>query len=142
MMPVDPVVSTTKRRPTGSRLLTQFLLIILVSIGIDVGIDIYSGIARRSAVPAELGTQATAEAHTAATNLERTFDGARQLLSALASIPNIRDHDDAACAALRSIGRSLPIYDYISLRRLDGTLECSSIESPLNARADPRLLEQ
>jgi PAS domain S-box-containing protein len=144
MMPAGRVETTTKRRarPSSSRLLTRFLLIILVSIGIDAGIDIYSGIARRSALPSELGAQATAEAHTAAINLERTFDGAHQLLSALANIPNIRDHDDAACAALRGIGRSLPMYDYISLRRLDGALECSSVESPLNARADPRLLEQ
>jgi PAS domain S-box-containing protein len=144
MMPMDRVETTTKRRfrQTGSHLITRFLLIIFVSVGIDAGFDIYTGLSNRSALPRELSAAATAETHTAALNLERTFDGARQLLAGLANIPNIRDHDGTACAALKSIGRGLPMYDYVSLRRLDGSLECTSIESPLNARADPWLLEQ
>ncbi len=140
---VEPAGSAKRpARQTGSRLITRFLLIIFASVGIEVGVEMCEGLEKRSALPAQLRTEAMAEARSATVNLERTFDGARQLLSALANIPNVRDHDQAACAALKSIGRGLPMYDYISLRRLDGTLECGSIESPLNVRADPWLIDK
>jgi PAS domain S-box-containing protein len=140
---VEPAGSAKRpARQTGSRLITRFLLIIFASVGIEVGVEMYEGLEKRSALPAQLRTEAMAEARSAAVNLERTFDGARQLLSALANIPTVRDHDQAACAALESIGRGLPMYDYISLRRLDGTLECGAIEAPLNVRADPWLIDK
>ncbi len=127
---------TEVRTRTGAGLVTRFLLIVFVSIGIDAGIDIYQGIVRRNALPAELRAEAIAQTRTVALDLERTLDGAQQLLGSLAKLPNIRDLDVAACDAVKSIRRALPMYDYISVRRVDGTLECGSVTSAVNIRAD------
>jgi len=134
---VDRVNARTKVRiRTGSGLVTRFLLIVFLSIGIDAGLDIYQGLAKRNALPAELRAEAIAQTRAAALDLERTFDGAQQLLGSLAKLPDIRDLDVGACNALKSIGRALPMYDYISVRRTDGRLECGSLAPVITIPAD------
>ena len=134
---MDRVNARTKVRiRTGTGLVTRFLLIVIVSIGIDTGLNIYQGIAKRGAAQTELRAEAIEQTHAAALDLERTFEGVQQLVRALARMPNIRDLDDASCDAVKSISRALPMYDYISIRRADGMLECGSVASTANARAD------
>ena len=111
-----------------SSLRVRLLLFVLLAILPALGLVLYTAVEMRSVASMEAKANALRLAQSAANNQDDFFEGARQLLIALAQLPEVRKQDSKACNALfASLLKQFPLY--VSLGAVDakGNSFCSAI---------------
>jgi PAS domain S-box-containing protein len=108
----------------------RLLLLALISVLPAIVIWTFTEVSLRRAREAEIHEQAIRQAQLAGTELERIFDGVRNLLIAIEETPSIRTFDTPACSSyLGSLQQKVPqVRAFIALD-LEGRVRCSSGET-------------
>jgi PAS domain S-box-containing protein len=117
----------------------RIFILITAILSLGFAVNVYEAFEGRATEETALVAGATNLAHVSALDLERTFEGARQVLRALSNVPALRDHDMSACnALLRATVADLPMYDFIGAVGLNGDILCGSNTGmvPPGVRAD------
>jgi PAS domain S-box-containing protein len=121
---------TTRQTPAAASrvsLGSRILVLVLLLLSISIGGDVYYSLERRASLQSDLNAQLRNSARLATLDMERTFEGARQLLTALSKVPAVRERALDRCGKLlSSIVADMPMYDYISVYDRDGLVLCSS----------------
>jgi signal transduction histidine kinase/HAMP domain-containing protein len=115
-------------RLSFSSLRIRLLLFVLLAILPALGLILYTAVEMRSVASMEAKANALRLAQSAANNQDDFFEGARQLLIALAQLPEVRKQDSKACNALfAGLLKQFPLY--VSLGAVDarGNSFCSAI---------------
>jgi len=81
-----------------SSLRARLLLLVLLAIIPALGLILYTASAQRRTAAVEVEENALRLAQFAAANQGRASEGARQLLIALAQLPEVREGDSAECS--------------------------------------------
>jgi diguanylate cyclase (GGDEF)-like protein len=103
----------------------RLTLLVLVAILPAMGLALYSGLEQRRAAALNVQANALQVARLAAADQARQINGAHQLLTALAQLPQVRALDEAFCAAmLQDILEEYPFYASIGLLTRDGEWVC------------------
>src|SRR5262249_55721936 len=91
-----------------------------------IAIEAYVQIDLRRAREGELRDSALRQARLAAGEFDRIMEATRQLLTALAAVPTVRDHAAAECnAVLPTLLRQFPQYASLAVLEADGSVWCS-----------------
>lgn len=107
-----------------SRLLALMLLAVVPAFGLIV----YSSLQERQAARQDVQAQAQRLVHLIVSQHERFIEGARQLLTALAQLPSVRQGDGAACSSLfAEFLRRYPFYANLGAAGLNGEIFCSGL---------------
>ncbi len=115
----------------------RIFILIFTLLSLHLTVDVYEIFQERSTRERELLAGATSLARISALDMERTFEGARQVLRTLSNVPVLHDRDlDGCTAILRATVADLPMYNYISVDGLDGKILCGSSGSAPPGTAD------
>jgi PAS domain S-box-containing protein len=117
----------------------RIFVLILAILSMNFAIDVYGVLRERATKVRDLYAGATNLARASALDLERTFEGARQVLRTLSNVPALREHElDGCTALLRATVADLPMYDFIGVVALNGDIRCGSNTGtvPPGIRAD------
>ncbi|HEY8381118.1 MAG TPA: HWE histidine kinase domain-containing protein [Microvirga sp.] len=117
----------------------RLLLLALISILPATVIWTYTEVSLRRAREAEVHDLARRQAQLAASELERIFEGIRNLLVVLGEVPAIRALDTPACVAyLATLQPKIPHLLSISALDLDGRVRCRQETPPETMRFNDR----
>ncbi len=119
-----------------SSLRVRLLLLVLLAVIPALGLILYTAAEMRRTASKEAQANALRLAQSVSSAQDDLFEGARQLLTALAQLPEVRKRDSEACNALfASLLKQFPLY--VSLGAVDakGDAFCSAIPitGPINA---------
>jgi len=118
-------------------ILARLFLLLVIALVPVAAVQVYDEIERRSAREAELYAEARQLATLVGSEQDRVLEGARQLLTTLAQLRGVRQHDRALCADLFArLGPHFPAYAYIATTDLEGEILCST--APGLTRAELR----
>jgi PAS domain S-box-containing protein len=105
----------------------RIFVLILALLSMNVAIDAYDLLQARATKEVDLHAGAANLAQTSVLDLERAFEGARQVLHTLSNVSALRDRDlDACTELLRATVADLPMYDFIGVVGLNGEILCGS----------------
>jgi signal transduction histidine kinase len=113
----------------------RLLMLVLIAIIPSLGLTVYTGFEQRRAAALEAQANALWLVRITATDQDRLIADARQLLSVLAHLPNVRNCNPATFNAfLAGLLQDYPLYANLGVANLDGTMSCSAsaFDSPLN----------
>jgi PAS domain S-box-containing protein len=111
------------------------MLLVLFSTLPAMGLAAYGGMACRTQAEAAARQSLWHVTREATNEQERLIDGAHQLLTALARLPEVQRHDHAACNVLfADLLKQYPVYTGFAIANLDGDVVCSAplLGQPLN----------
>lgn len=114
----------------------RLVLLVLLAVGPALGLIFYAAEEQRSAAVGEAQQNALRLARLVSANQDRLVEGAQQLLTALAQIPEVRSGRPDSCSAfLRDLLAAYPLYVNFGVARPDGKVFCSAlpIKGPVNA---------
>jgi len=104
------------------------LLLVFLAIAPAVALTLSLGVAQRQAAAAQAKDEALRLARVASANQARLIEGARQLLIALAELPEVRGGDPAECQTLlAALLRQYSLYANLGVADLDGDVWCSAV---------------
>jgi PAS domain S-box-containing protein len=107
---------------------TRLLLLALLAIVPVLGVMIYNAVEQRRLAAAMVQANALHLARLAADNHEQLIGSTHELLTALAQLPQVRDHDSAACNSLfADLLRQYPHYTNLTAIEPDGDVFCSAV---------------
>src|SRR3990172_5159977 len=78
----------------------RLLMLVLLAVVPAFGLTLYTGWSQRRLAAEEAQANTLRLTRLAPTNLDRSMEGARQLLATLAGLPEVHALDSAACSAL------------------------------------------
>jgi len=112
----------------------RLLLLVLLAVVPALGLALYTNIELRRLAAADVKEEALRLARIAARDQEDTIKDTRQLLFALAQLPEVRSTDPTACSTLSELLNRYPQYTLLGVIERDGDLFCSTlpISSPVN----------
>ena len=107
---------------------TRLLLFVFLAFFPVLGLTLYTATEQRHQAAIAVQREALRLARLSASSQERLVEGARQLLIALAQVPSVRNHDDAACAVfIADVLRQYPLYENLGVAEPDGDIFCSAV---------------
>jgi len=110
-----------------SSLRARLMLLVLFSTLPAMGLAAYGGMACRTQAEAAARQSLWHVTREATNEQERLIDGAHQLLTALARLPEVQRHDHAACNVLfADLLKQYPVYTGFAIANLDGDVVCSA----------------
>jgi PAS domain S-box-containing protein len=105
----------------------RLLLLVLLAIIPAMGLILYTNVELRRTVVADVREDALRLARLAANDQEDSIRDARQLLFALAQLPQVRNSDPDACSAFfAQLLRQYPQYTFLGVVAPDGEIFCSA----------------
>ena len=113
----------------------RLLLLVLLVLLPAAGLLVYTAAEQRRAAIADAQDSAVRLAAFASNNQQQLIDTTRQLLAALAVVPDVRSGDGAACGAVvSSLLKQHPRYSSIGAATRDGDVFCSAValREPMN----------
>jgi signal transduction histidine kinase len=113
----------------------RLLLLVLLAVVPALGLTLYTDIELRRLAAADVKEEALRLARIAASDQEDTIKDTRQLLFALAQLPEVRDTDPTACSVFFArLLKQYPQYALLGVIAPDGDLFCSALpaSSPVN----------
>ncbi len=119
-----------------SSLRARLLLLVLLAIIPALGLIIYTAAEMRRSASVAAQTNALRLAQSVASSQDDLFEGARQLLTALAQLPEVRKRDSKACNTLfADLLKQYPLYTTLGAVDAKGDAFCSAIPitGPINA---------
>jgi PAS domain S-box-containing protein len=111
------------------------LLLVLLAVVPFLGLTIYTNIDLRRLAAADAKAEALRLARLAASDQQDTIKDTRQLLFALAQLPDVMGDDQSACSAfLAGLLNQYPQYTLVGVISPDGALSCSALpaQGPVN----------
>jgi PAS domain S-box-containing protein len=123
-------------RPAPLRLGSRLLGIILLAVLPALGLLLYTSLELRRSAVAQVKSEALRLATVAGENEVRVIEGSRELLTALANLPEIRFHREPACGRiLADLLRGNPSYLNLGVTDSNGQIICSAlpIRGPVDA---------
>ena len=105
----------------------RLLLLVLLAVIPALGLTLYTNVELRRAAAADIREEALRLARIAASDQEDTLKDTRQLLFALAQLPEVRSTDPTACSALFELLDQYPQYALLGVIAPDGDLFCSTL---------------
>ncbi len=109
----------------------RFMLLVLIALLPALGLLVYVADGQRDQAVEDAQEDARRFAMLAAADQKRLLDSTRQLLVALAVLPEVRGGDPEVCSALLSTLRGeVPLYANLGVIELDGDLACSAVPPP------------
>ncbi|HWQ13382.1 MAG TPA: HD domain-containing phosphohydrolase [Roseiflexaceae bacterium] len=130
-------------RPFSS-LRARLILLVLLAMVPVLGLLLYTASEQRQLAIAETQQETLRLARLASSNQQRLIEGARQLLTTFARLPQVREGDPSACSALMAdILEQHPIYANFGVAARNGGVRCSAVplSSPVNV-ADRAYFQQ
>jgi hypothetical protein len=122
-----------------SSLRFRLLLLVLLAVVPALGLILYTAAEQREAAVVDAQENALRIARLAASDQERLVEGARQLLTALAQLPSVRNHDEAQCTLfLADLLKQYPLYENLGAIDPNGNIFCSAIPSGRNVNVTDR----
>jgi len=118
-----------------------YRLILLVALALvpTIAIEAYNAFDLRRAREAEVHAQALRQAQLAASELERIFEGVRNLLTAIAEVPSVRDLHTPDCVGfLADLQRKVPHLLAVTAADLDGRMICRQVPPPAASQIGDR----
>lgn len=112
----------------------RLLLLVLLAVVPALGLALYTNVELRRLAAADVKKEALRLARIAASDQEDTIKDTRQLLFALAQLPEVRGTDPTACSALFELLNQYPQYALLGVIARDGDLFCSTLptSNPVN----------
>jgi signal transduction histidine kinase len=112
----------------------RLLLLVLLAVVPALGLALYTNVELRRLAAADVKEEALRLARIAASDQEDTIKDTRQLLLALAQLPEVRSTDPTACFTLFKSLNQYPQYALLGVIARDGDLFCSAlpISGPVN----------
>ena len=118
-----------------SSLRFRLVFLVLLAIVPALGLILYTAAEQRRSAAGDVLNNALRLARLAAGDQEQLVEGTRQLLIALAQLPQIHQRDSRECSALfANLLKQYPLYANLGAIELDGALFCSArpYSSPIN----------
>ncbi len=116
------------RRFSFSSLRVRLLLLVLLAVVPALGLIIYTGAETRRTASMEAQANALRLAQSVSSTQDDLFEGARQLLIALAQLPEVRKRDSKACNTLfANLLKQYPLYSTLGAADAKGDPFCSAI---------------
>jgi len=118
-----------------SSLRLRLVLLVLLAVIPALGLMLYTNLEQRRLETVQAQADAQRLARLASTQQQQLIEGVRQLLIALAQLPEVRSGDAAACTSLMtSLLKQYPLYANLGVIELDGNVFCSGVPltSPIN----------
>jgi len=113
-------------RFTFASLRFRLLLLVLLAVVPALGLTLYTNVELRRLAADDVKEKALRLARIAASDQEDTIKDTRQLLSALARLPEVRSTDPTACSAFLKSLNQYPQYVLLGVIGRDGDLFCSA----------------
>jgi signal transduction histidine kinase len=112
----------------------RLLLLVLLAVVPALGLTLYTNVELRRLAAADVKEEALRLARIAASDQEDTIKDTRQLLFALAQLPEAHSTDPTACSALFELLNQYPQYALLGVIARDGDLSCSTLpmSGPVN----------
>jgi diguanylate cyclase (GGDEF)-like protein len=133
MPPLRSLSQSTVRRLSFASLRVRLLLLVLLAVVPALGLMLYSAGEQRRMATAAVQQDALRLARIVAASQDGFIEGARQILTALAQLPDVRDGDTKHCSALLAgLMAKFPSYANFGVIAPDGVVTCSGL--PLRAR--------
>jgi len=111
-----------------SSLRARLLLLVFLAVIPALGLIIYTAAEMRRSASGEAQTNALRLAQSVANSQDDLIEGARQLLIALAQLPEVRKQDSEACNALFArLLKQIPLYVSLGAVDVEGNPFCSAI---------------
>jgi len=107
-------------------IVTRIFLLIAVTLLLVAGVEFFNGVQLRNARLQELRSDTVQLARIAELDMVRILDGAHQLLSTLAKLPDENGWDKRACAIVEATASSDFEYDHLVGVDRNGIIQCSS----------------
>jgi signal transduction histidine kinase len=115
-------------RPSLAGLQTRLVLLVLLAVTPALALALYSDFEERQLRRAQVQDEALRLAHLLSADHERLIEAARQLLTALARLPIVREGNRTDCAALfADLLTQYPSYANLGVIDPDGTIICSGL---------------
>ncbi|MEO5699456.1 MAG: SpoIIE family protein phosphatase [Casimicrobiaceae bacterium] len=133
-----PMTVHAEEAPTARRFVSlraRLLAIVLLVLVAWLALVMFTQADERKVAIANVGDDALALVHIITSNQAAQVEAARQLLLALARLPQLRKSDPAACSALMAdLLKAYPLYLNIGLVEPDGNIACSALpmRTPVN----------
>jgi signal transduction histidine kinase len=105
----------------------RLLLLVLLAVVPALGLTLYTNVELRRLAATDVKEEALRLARIAASDQEDTIKDTRQLLFALAQLPEVRSTDPTACSALFELLNQYPQYALLGVIARDGDLFCSTL---------------
>jgi len=118
-----------------SGLRVRLILLVLLAVIPALGLIIYTGLEMRRTASMEAQANALRLVQSVSSAQDDLFEGARQLLIALAQLPEVRERDSEACDTLfANLLKQYPLYSTLGAADAKGDPFCSAIpiRGPLN----------
>lgn len=113
---------------------TRIVVLVLVAIVPLFGLSMFKALHNADAELERAKANLQFAASLAAASQERVADSARQVLTLLASLPEVQDSDNAGCDHhFSSLTRHLPEYANLGVLGLDGQTRCHALGSTKKA---------
>jgi signal transduction histidine kinase len=112
----------------------RLVLLVLLAVVPALGLTLYTNVELRRLAATDVKEEALRLARIAASDQEDTIKDTRQLLFALAQLPEVRSADPTACSALFELLNQYPQYALLGVIARNGDLFCSThpISDPVN----------
>ena len=118
----------TRPRLSLSSLRARLLLLVLLAVVPALGLTLYTYLEERRLTTAQVQEDALRLARLASADQERLIQATRQLLVAVAQLPEVRTVDPAACSALLArLLSQFPSYANLGVIAPDGFTSCSAL---------------
>ena len=110
---------------------SRLSLLVCLAVAPALGLALYSGVQYRDSAAARARESALQSARLAAAAQERQFHGLEELLTVLASVPEVRGGDREACTTFLSLLlRQYPAYTVLAVTDLAGKVISSAVPTP------------
>jgi hypothetical protein len=134
-VPVTAAAQDAPRAPRFVSLRLRLLAMVLLVLVPWLALVLFTQADERKVAIANVGDDAMRLVHIVTSNQAAQIEAARQLMMALARLPQLRKKDPAACSALMAeMLKAYPLYLNMGLIEPDGDLACSAVplEAPIN----------
>lgn len=116
-----------------SSLRVRLLLLVLLAVLPALGLILYTAREERRQARLQAQAEALQLAQIVSADHERLIEGARQLLTSLARLPEMRQHDSQRCSALfAELLSQYRVYANLGAINWDGTLFCSGCKRSID----------
>lgn len=114
--------------PSLAGLQTRLVLLVLLAVTPALGLALYSDFEERQLRRAQVQEEALRLAHLLSADHDRLIEAARELLTALARLPVVREGDRSACGALfADLLTKFPAYANLGVIDTNGMIVCSGL---------------
>jgi serine phosphatase RsbU (regulator of sigma subunit) len=130
-VPVTAPAPDAPRAPRFVSLRARLLAMVLLVLVPWLALVLFTQADERKVAIADVGDDAMRLVHIVTSNQAAQIEAARQLMMALARLPQLRKQDPAACSALMAeMLKAYPLYLNMGLIEPDGDLACSAVPLP------------